>query len=167
MKKILTAFAFFALSAGTAEAYPARIVQITQVYAGPDFGYPTLVDIGPGSTAEIYGCLNGYLWCDVGVGPYRGWVYGEALYGPRTSIVTYGPVVGIPVVGFNIGYWDNYYRTRPFYHDRGRWEHYRPRTVVVRDRVAERPVVVKRASPGQVRHWDNGPDRSRHHEGHH
>lgn len=53
----------------------------------------------------MIGCVEGWQWCDVTVGPNRG-----------------GPTLGIPLIAFAIGpYWDNYYRGRPWYGNRHYW----------------------------------------------
>jgi uncharacterized protein YraI len=80
----------------------------------------------------VDGCINGYRWCDVTVGPERGWVYaGNIIYayqGAPVPLINYGAVIGIGIIAFSLGdYWDNHYRTRPWYPQRQHWID-RPRT---------------------------------------
>jgi hypothetical protein len=68
---------------------------------------------------------------DVEVQGARGWVYGGYLsylyQGSEVPIMTYGAVIGLPLITFSPGtYWDHYYRERPWYHDRDRWAHHPP-----------------------------------------
>jgi hypothetical protein len=78
----------------------------------------------------VYGCLRNWSWCDVGYRSDRGWVAGRLLAadyrGRRRSVVSIAPYLSILVLSFRFGdYWDNHYRSRPFYSDRDRWErHY-------------------------------------------
>lgn len=97
------------------------------VRAGPDSSYPLVASLPPGAAVSVGGCLDSYTWCDVYTGNVRGWVYANYLTYPYQSsqvpIYNYGPALGIPLITFSVGsYWDNYYRGRPFYNDRGRWE---------------------------------------------
>lgn len=98
--------------------------------AGPDRDYPTIRIIPRDRRVEVYGCLKNWSWCDVGYRSDRGWVAGRLLAadyrGRRRSMVSIGPYLSILVLSFRFGdYWDNHYRTRPFYSDRYRWErHY-------------------------------------------
>lgn len=99
--------------------------------AGPDVSYPRVATLGRGVTVDVVGCVEGWQWCDVIVGPNRGFVaasylsYGYAPYGYSNAPVVIaqgGPTLGIPLIAFSIGtYWDSYYRGRPWWNDRNRW----------------------------------------------
>ncbi|RUL67177.1 hypothetical protein EKH79_00825 [Dyella dinghuensis] len=94
--------------------------------AGPDSQYPVIQVIPVGAPISIQGCTAGWQWCDVIVGPNRGWVAGtyiQYMYNSQPVYVAdYGAQIGIPIVSFVIGtYWGNYYANRPFYRDRQRW----------------------------------------------
>ncbi len=128
MSKLQTLAAAIALTiplAATAQnAFTTRGVNMR---AGPDSSYPLVASLPPGASVSVGGCLNSYTWCDVYTGNVRGWVYANYLSYPYQStqvpIYNYGPALGIPLITFSIGsYWDNNYRGRPFYGDRGRWE---------------------------------------------
>lgn len=113
-----------------AQAATGFTVESTELRAGPDYDYPTIRVINDDRRVEIYGCLNDWSFCDVGYRSDRGWVDGRDIAvdyrARRVGLVDAGPYVGIGFLSFSFGnYWDNYYRGRPFYHDRGRWErHY-------------------------------------------
>lgn len=97
--------------------------------AGPDTSYPRVATLGRGVTVDVVGCVEGWQWCDVIVGPNRGFVaasylsYGRPSYsGAPVVIAQGGPTLGIPLIAFSIGnYWDSYYRGRPWWNDRERW----------------------------------------------
>ncbi len=105
-------------------------VRSTRMRAGPDYDYPVVQVIRSNRRVDIYGCLNDWSWCDVGYRSDRGWIEGDKLavdyQNRRRAIIGIGPTIGIGVLSFSFGnYWDNYYRGRPFYGERGRWErHY-------------------------------------------
>lgn len=130
MKHIIPYMVAGLLTTATWQNAEARTVVVTNVNlrAGPDIDYPIVTRIGRNSNIEVYGCMDDWYWCDVGVGRYRGWMRGDAIYtwydNRRITYVEAGPRLNVPIISFNIGYWDEHYRGRPFYHDRGRWEHY-------------------------------------------
>ncbi len=112
--------------AGAAHAAPGVVIQGVNLRAGPDVGYPAIEPLDAGTPVEIYGCLDGWTWCDVAVSNARGWAAGptlQVLYNNQPVYLNqYGPAVGLGFVGFDVGtYWGQYYRDRPFYADRDRY----------------------------------------------
>ena len=104
-------------------AYASKAVNMR---AGPSRDYPVVATLSSGSSMTIYGCLQGYTWCDVVVGRYRGWVYSNNIVYPylgrNVPVMTYGPTIGLGIVQFSIGnYWDNYYTDYPWYAQRQNW----------------------------------------------
>lgn len=126
---VLVAGAAF-LPTAAAQAATAFTTGSTEMRAGPDYDYPVVRVIRDDRPVEVFGCLNDWSFCDVGYNSDRGWVAGDDLAvdyrSRRWSIVEGGPYIGLGFVTFSFGnYWDHYYRGRPFYHDRARWErHY-------------------------------------------
>jgi uncharacterized protein YraI len=110
-----------------AEAAPAVSTADVNMRSGPSTRYPAVIVIPAGSRVDIRGCMASANWCDVAFRGYRGWVSGSYLqttYSQRRVYVgpQYYRPLGIPTVTFSIGrYWDDHYRSRPFYRDRDRW----------------------------------------------
>ncbi|CAG9214153.1 SH3 type 3 domain protein [Paraburkholderia sabiae] len=110
------------------EAYTSTPVYL---YAGPAQDYPIVAQLPAGQPVSVYGCVGGYTWCDVEIPQARGWVYGGDLtypyQGSNVPLMTYGTAIGVPLITFSLGsYWGHYYRERPWYPDRSRWEHHAP-----------------------------------------
>lgn len=123
------AFALTAALAGassvTAATTAVAAVNVN-LRAGPSATYPAVTIVPSGSAITTYGCTPGYGWCDIGFGPYRGWVaanYIQVVHRGASVMLTapVAPAVGITVVAFNRVYWDTYYRAYPWY---GRWAAY-------------------------------------------
>lgn len=137
--------ALLPLGAAAQQAHSAKWVNLR---AGPARDYPRVARLGPRTPLAVQGCTAGFGWCDV-IAPdsTRGWVYAGNIVYPYQSgqvpVIRYGAVIGIPIVTFVIGsYWDNYYRNRPWYHDRPHWAHHRPPPrPIVRPPVVRPPVV--------------------------
>jgi uncharacterized protein YraI len=122
----LVTAAGFALSAA-AWAQQAYTTRTANVRAGPERDFPVVATLAPGTPVFVAGCLNDYQWCDVDFGAGRGWVNTRALQSYYQNRVVplygYGSTLGLPIVSFSLfNYWDRYYRDRPWYHDRPRWE---------------------------------------------
>ncbi|HEY1997574.1 SH3 domain-containing protein [Paraburkholderia sp.] len=105
--------------------------QPANLLAGPGDDYPVVAGLAPNQPVTVMGCVSGYEWCDVAVDDLRGWVYGDALSYPYEGnyvpLMSYGAVIGFPVVVFSLdNYWDHYYRGRPWYGDRDRWRNEGP-----------------------------------------
>ena len=139
MKRTLLSLALslscFATAAVAADGYVAGNVNLR---AGPDVSYPSVDMLPAGTSVAIYGCVNGWSWCDVSNGDDRGWVAGsflqEVYEGRRVFVADYGVRIGIPIVSFVFGtYWDDHYRGRSWYGNRDHWSHIQPhyRPIVV------------------------------------
>lgn len=107
-------------------AEPAVTTQGVNMRAGPNTSYPQVAVLGRGVAVNVVGCTDGWQWCDVIVGPNRGWVYAGYLsyqYNSVPTMISYGgPTLGIPLISFSIGpYWDSYYRGRPWWNNRAYW----------------------------------------------
>ena len=101
------------------------------LYAGPGGDYPVVSELPADLPVTVMGCISGYTWCDVALPDLRGWIYAAYLnypwQGSSVPILSYGTVIGLPIIGFSIGsYWGNYYRNRPWYHDQARWANHPP-----------------------------------------
>ena len=117
-----------ALSAATtASAQDAAVITTDlNMRAGPSSRFPVITTLPADVRVEIYGCVDGYEWCDVSWRGNRGWVFADYLNyrydGRLVPVVDYGPRIGIDVVGFSVdSYWQSHYRDRPWYDDRSRW----------------------------------------------
>lgn len=94
--------------------------------AGPGTQYPAVGMVQKNASVAIFGCVSGYAWCDVAWGGSRGWMSGKylqaAYQNQMVDIPPYATALGLPIIGFSIGnYWDNYYRTQPWYDERSWW----------------------------------------------
>ncbi|MFO1395548.1 MAG: SH3 domain-containing protein [Burkholderiales bacterium] len=121
----VVAVAAFGIASGAA-AQVAFTTQATNMRAGPDREFPLVAWIAPNTPVQVFGCVNGWRWCDVQWGPNRGWVYAGFLSytwnNQPTIILQGGPVLGLPLVTWSIGpYWDSYYRNRPWWGNRAYW----------------------------------------------
>ncbi|WP_099865397.1 SH3 domain-containing protein [Pararhizobium haloflavum] len=109
-----------------ASAATGYVTTNLNVRAGPSTQYPAVTVFPVGSRVDVIGCTSGPGWCDVQAGGVRGWVSASYLdlsyQSRRVRAPSYIGRVGIPTVTFSIGsYWDNHYRGRDFYRDRGRF----------------------------------------------
>lgn len=119
------AVAAFGIAAGAA-AQVAYTTQAANMRAGPDREFPLVAWIAPNTPVQVFGCVDGWRWCDVQWGPNRGWIYAGFLAytwnSQPTIILQGGPVLGLPLVTWSIGpYWDSYYRNRPWWGNRTYW----------------------------------------------
>ena len=102
----------------TTQAFTTAAVNLR---AGPYRSFPLVSWLQGGTPVTVFGCLNGWHWCDVAFGFNRGWVYGRFLAipfnGQQVLIMNSGPRFGVPMVTFSVGpYWGAHYRGRPWYH---------------------------------------------------
>lgn len=91
--------------------------------SGPNTSFGVIAVIPEGDEVEVFGCVQGYSWCDVAWAGFRGWSYSEFLAnvdGENTTFwVDYAPRVSFPVVAFSyFAYHDRWYRKRPWYRKR-------------------------------------------------
>ena len=118
-------------AASAAQAYEAYVNEPAPILTGPSPDYPPVVYLHGGETVEVYGCLDGYDWCDVQFLNYRGWFDADLLTsiydGRRVPLYDYGYDLGLPIIDFSFNdYWGRYYRDRPFFRERERWERIAP-----------------------------------------
>lgn len=96
----------------------------TTMWAGPDSDYPAVRRLPRNAGVTVHGCLRNWSWCDVSYRYDRGWIAQRDLnvnyQGRRRGISS---SMGLVILSFSFGnYWDSYYRSRPFYAQRPRWE---------------------------------------------
>lgn len=127
LRVLAAAAVLFSAAAGAEVAVTTGAVNMR---AGPDTSYPVVTTLGSRVVVNVVGCLESFAWCDVVVGPNRGWVSAQYLaydYQNQPTVIGYGgPTLGLPLITFSIGnYWDNYYRSRPWYRERDYWYRHR------------------------------------------
>ena len=115
-----TALLGAATAASAQEAYTTNDVSMR---AGPGTRFPVVRMIPEDAVVYIHGCLRNWDWCDVSWRRSRGWVFSDYLEGlyrnRRLGFDEWRDYVDLPYVSFSFGYWDRYYRDRPWY---GNWE---------------------------------------------
>jgi uncharacterized protein YraI len=109
-----------------AAAAPGYVTTNLNVRAGPGTQYPAVAVFPTGARVDVIGCTSGFGWCDVQAQGVRGWVSGSyldlAYQSRRVRAPSYAQRIGVPVISFSIGtYWDQNYRNRSWYSDRGRY----------------------------------------------
>src|SRR4029077_12672284 len=103
LRLLLAAGALLVGSAWTpgALAYTANVVTAVILRAGPSTAYPLVATLPPGAAVEVFGCEENYGWCDVQLGPARGWVDAAYLQMAAPSgpvvIADGGVVLGLPI----------------------------------------------------------------------
>jgi uncharacterized protein YraI len=123
----ILAIAAAAMLAGStlASAQEAFTTSDVNMRAGPGSRYPVVTTIPSDREVIIHGCLSNWDWCDVSWRRNRGWVFSdylEALYrNRRIGFDEYRTYIDVPFVSFSFGYWDRYYRDRPWFDDWDRW----------------------------------------------
>lgn len=132
MRKQLMGVVFAVLVGGLAAPPPAEAqtqaftTMTVNLYAGPSGDYPIVAQVPGGVSLLVMGCLTGFSWCDVSLPGLRGWVWGDFLTSPwqgrSVPIVSYGAMIGLPIVTFSLGtYWGNFYRDRPWFRNQAYW----------------------------------------------
>jgi uncharacterized protein YraI len=118
-----------AIMPGAAQAqqpYQAFAAEDAVILSGPSPDYPPVASLRQGDPVYVYGCLEGYSWCDVAAGPYRGWFDASQLdYQDQGQVVPfyeYAYGFGLPIVSFSLyDYWGRWYHDRPFFYERDRF----------------------------------------------
>jgi uncharacterized protein YraI len=126
---ILAAAAFAAAAVAPAvadAAFNGWTTRPVQQKAGPAEFYPTVGGVPGGVQVRVFGCVRGITYCDVSWRGNRGWVRGSALAGfyknKRVPLAQFGVQIGVPYITFNFGYWDNYYKGKPWFKERSKWD---------------------------------------------
>ncbi len=150
---LLTALAVPAM-AQAQEAFAAATVNLR---AGPGVDYPRVTRVPAGQPLTVYGCLDGYTWCDASWGDLRGWVAADFIAYPyenqRVPVSRYGAELRLPILTFSFGnYWDSNYRRQPWYGQRDRFENHAP------PRPAPYRTESRRPAPPIVRHDERRED---------
>jgi uncharacterized protein YraI len=116
----------------------ATVMAGVHLRAGPDIFFPSVMILPPGAAVTVFGCEQGFNWCDVQFGFNRGWVDAAFLQstGPRGPVVIASSpfVSGVPIVTFSFNnYWNTWYAGRPwfgrrafYYNHWNRFPHGRP-----------------------------------------
>ncbi len=120
------------LGIAAANAAPGFSTANVNMRTGPDLNFPAVEIIPEATPVEVEGCLADESWCDVIVGPNRGWVFSEYVAFERGNEYALLPDVGIqtlkiPVVTFVANdYWTRHYVGRPWYVERDKWIAFKP-----------------------------------------
>jgi uncharacterized protein YraI len=109
-----------------AAAQDAIVTTDLNMRAGPSTSFPVVDVLPESSPVDVHGCVDGYSWCDVSSRGNRGWVSANYLSyvagGSYVPLIEYTTEIDIPIITYSVGsYWDTYYRSRPWYHERARW----------------------------------------------
>ncbi len=113
-KPVQTLVAALFAAAPTAAAAETAIVSVDlNMRAGPSTEFPVVTTLPADARVDVYGCIDGYTWCDVNFDDARGWVaadYLEYRYDGRfVPIVDYGARIDLPLVTFVVGdYWHSH-----------------------------------------------------------
>ena len=104
----------------------AFTTQSVNLRAGPDPSFPLVAWVPAGTQVNVFGCINGWTWCDIQVGFNRGWAFAQFLSMPFQNqpiiIGNAGAWLGVPLIAFSVGpYWDIHYRNRPWWGYRNQW----------------------------------------------
>ena len=124
------------ITTATAFATEAYTTASTWLRAGPDTSFISIERVPRDTLVDVYGCTNGYGWCDVDVDGERGWLPSSRLQfvynGRRGPASVLAPLLGLMILQFSFrDYWDNHYQARPWYneHNRQRWQNWQPQNV--------------------------------------
>jgi len=60
----------------------ATVTAGVHLRAGPDIFFPSVMILPPGAAVQVFGCEQGFNWCDVQFGLNRGWVDAAFLQAP-------------------------------------------------------------------------------------
>lgn len=98
----------------------ATVMAGVHLRAGPDIFFPSVMILPPGAAVTVFGCEQGFNWCDVQFGLNRGWVDAAFLQapGPRGPVVIASSpfVSGVPLVTFSFNnYWNSWYAGQPWF----------------------------------------------------
>jgi uncharacterized protein YraI len=98
----------------------ATLTAAVHLRAGPDIFFPSVMIMPPGAGVVVFGCEQGFNWCDVQFGADRGWVDAAFLQaigpGGPVLIASSPAVIGVPLVPFAFNtYWSTHYVGRPWY----------------------------------------------------
>lgn len=136
MRAVKRALPFFALIGATfaatgafaAEAYTTATIWLR---TGPDINFNRIELVRRNSSVDVYGCTDGYSWCDVDYEGERGWLPASRLQfvynGRRGSVNNLAPFLGLMILEFSFqDYWSNHYQNRSWYNDRNiqRWQNW-------------------------------------------
>jgi len=113
------------ITTATAFATEAYTTASTWLRAGPDTSFLSIERVPRDTLVDVYGCTNGYGWCDVDVDGERGWLPSSRLQfvynGRRGPASILAPLLGLMILQFSFrDYWDNHYQARPWYNEQNR-----------------------------------------------
>ena len=92
----------------------ALTTQPVNLRAGPDPAFPLVTWFPARTTVTLVGCTVDERWCDVVVGRSRGWL--------SSKYLSFRARNRVPTVTFSVeSYWDEHYRSRPWFSDKPLW----------------------------------------------